>query len=159
MVGAGVVFRGRDQREDARRHFVRVAVKDGVVGVREIRLTGVDDEQIMGTTRPRAVGMDGFQFLDVELAVNEDQPATVDDLLEHEQPAQDGFPDTGLPHDEAVPHEILVGKDERFAGIGQVAHQHPFGMASCRRLIGQPGRTQLQFRLEEPLISPRLHGS
>jgi hypothetical protein len=35
--------------------------------------------------------------------------------------AQDGFTDTGLPHDEAMPHQILVREDERLAGVGEVA--------------------------------------
>ncbi len=65
--------------------------------------------------------MERLQFLDIELAVDEDQSATVGDLLKHEQPAEDGFTDSGLPHDEAMPHQILVREDERFAGVGEIA--------------------------------------
>jgi len=112
-VRAGGSFGGRDHRQDARCHLVRVTVQDRVVGVAELGLAGVDDPELMAAASPLRELVERFDVVDVQLAVDEQHAATALDLLEHHLGTGDGFTHTRLAHDPHVPKQVRVGDHHR----------------------------------------------
>jgi len=123
MVCSRICFRGWNQRHDSVGYLIRVAIQDGIVGVGEFRIAGIDDQNIVFAPMVGGHAVDFVQGFAVQFSVNENEPSPCGYLLEHQQLAEHGFPNPGLPHDGDMANHVVMARVQRLASVHEIAQQ------------------------------------
>ena len=109
MVGSRVVLRRRKEIQETAGNLIRVSPQNRVVGVRVVRLVDVDDVKIILSSKHLHHVPEFVPGFDIQLRIDENEPAASDRLLVEQVFPESGLSDAGLPHNRRVPHHELVG--------------------------------------------------